>query len=51
MLLLRAVQLGVSLRDLEFLTIGMLNDMYVEAENDKLEWPVMATQEDIDRML
>lgn len=51
MLLLRAVQLGVSLRDLELLTIGMLNDMYVEAENDTLEWPVMATQDDIDRML
>lgn len=51
MLLLRAVQLGVPLSDLELLTIGMLNDMYVEAENDTLEWPEKATQEDIDRML
>lgn len=29
----------------------MLEDMYAEAENDTLDWPVMATQEDMDRML
>jgi len=29
----------------------MLNDMYAEAANDTLDWPEMATQEDIDRML
>jgi len=29
----------------------MLNDMYPDAENDKLDWPTLATQEDIDRML
>lgn len=51
MLLLRAVQLGVPLRDLDLLTVGMLNDMYAEAENDTLDWPEMATQEDMDRML
>lgn len=39
------------LRDLELLTIGALNDMYAEAENDRLDWPVLATQEDIDKML
>lgn len=39
------------LRDLDLLTIGMLNDMYAEAENDTLDWPEMATQEDIDKML
>lgn len=51
MLLLRAVQLGIPIRDLELLTIGMLNDMYAEAENDTLDWPTLATQEDMDRML
>lgn len=51
MLLLRAVQLGVPLRDLELLTIGMLNDMYAVAEDDQLDWPTLATQEDMDRML
>lgn len=29
----------------------MLEDMYAEAENDTLDWPTLATQEDMDRML
>lgn len=49
--MLRAVQLGVPLRDLDLLTIGMLNDMYAEAADDQLDWPTLATQEDMDRML
>lgn len=49
--LLRAVKLGISLRDLDLITIGMLNDMYAEAANDELDWPTLATQEDMDRML
>lgn len=49
--MLRAVQLGVPLRDLELITIGMLNEMYAEAANDTLDWPEIASQEDIDRML
>lgn len=49
LLMLRAVQLGISVRDLDLLTIGMINDMFVEAENDKLDHPVIATQEDMDR--
>lgn len=47
--MLRAVQLGISIRDLDLLTIGMINEMYAEAENDKLDLPVLATQEDMDR--
>lgn len=49
--MLRAVQLGVPLRDLELITIGTLNDMYAELANDQLDWPTLATQEDMDRML
>lgn len=49
--LLRACQLGVSIRDLELLTIGMVNEMYAELGNDSLEYDTLATQEDIDRML
>ena len=30
----RCVQLGLSIRDLDLLTIGMVNDMYVESRND-----------------
>ena len=33
--LLRCVQLGISIRDLDLLTIGMVNDMYAESSNDE----------------
>ncbi len=29
--LLRCVQLGISIRDLDLLTIGLVNDMFVES--------------------
>lgn len=46
---LRAVQLGISIGDLELLTIGMLNDMYAEALNDQDgSYAQLATQEDFD---
>ncbi|WP_164488454.1 hypothetical protein [Lachnoclostridium sp. An76] len=47
--LLRCVQLGLSIRDLDLLTIGMVNDMYVESSNDEHKYAVVATQEDMDR--
>ena len=47
--LLRAVQLGISLSDLDLLTIGMVNDMYTEQLNDEVKYPIKATQEDFDR--
>lgn len=49
--LLRCVQLGISIRDLDLLTIGMVNDMYVESGNDQdadKKYSVLATQEDFD---
>ena len=49
LLLLRCVQLGLSIRDLDLLTIGMVNDMYVESRNDECKYAVVATQEDFDR--
>ena len=33
--LLRCVQLGISIRDLDLLTIGMVNDIYAESGNDE----------------
>ena len=51
LLLLRACQLGIPIRDMELLTIGMINEMYAELANDDLEYPTLATQADIDRML
>ena len=35
--MLRAVQLGVSIRDLELLTAGLLIDMHTEGMNDRAE--------------
>ena len=47
--LLRCVQLGLSIRDLELLTIGMVNDIYVGSRDDEHKYAVVATQEDFDR--
>ena len=41
---------GISIRDLDLLTIGMVNDMFVESRNDEYKgWRQVATQEDFDR--
>lgn len=42
-------RLGLSIRDLDLLTIGMVNDMYVESRNDEHKYAVVATQGDFDR--
>lgn len=47
--LLRCVQLGISIRDLDLLSIGMINDMFVESRNDEEKYTPIATQEDMDR--
>ena len=48
--MLRCAQCGISISDLELLSIGMVNDMFIEMKNDEYEYPVVATQEDIDRL-
>ena len=46
--LLRCVQLGISIRDLDLLTIGMVNDMYAESSNDEYKgYAQIATQKDL----
>lgn len=47
--LLRCVQLGLSMADLDLLSIGLINDMYVESRNDDYNYATLATQEDFDR--
>lgn len=47
--LLRCVQLGLSIRDLDLLTIGMVNDMYAESRNDEYKYTPLATQEDFNQ--
>ena len=34
--LLRCTQIGLSMRDLELLTIGMVNEMFIESRNDEV---------------
>ncbi len=46
--LLRCVQLGLSMADLNLLSIGLVNDMFTERENDKFSYKSLATQEDYD---
>ena len=47
--LLRCIQLGLSMTDLDKLSIGLINDMYVESRNDEYKYDEIATQEDFDR--
>lgn len=37
------------LRDLDLLTIRMVNDMYVESRNDEHKYAVVATPDDFDK--
>lgn len=47
--LLRCVQLGLSLSELDMLTIGIVNDMFTERENDDFKYDTLASQDDYDR--
>ena len=51
LLLLRCVQLGLHISELELLTIGTINDMYTEMQNDENQgsYSTLASQDDIDR--
>ena len=47
--LLRCVQLGISIRDLDLLSIGMVNDIFAESRNDECKYAILATQDDFDK--
>ena len=47
--LLRCTEVGLSMSDLDDLTVGMVNDMFVEKANDNYDWKEIASQEDFDR--
>ena len=47
--LLRCVQLGLSMSDLDLLSIGLINDMYCESRNDECNYAILAMQEDFDK--
>ena len=49
--LLRCVQLGISIADLDLLTIGLVNDMFTERQNDDYPYKELASQHDMDVFL
>ncbi len=46
--LLRCVQKGLSISELDILTIGTVNDMYAEMSNDDWDCAQVATQDQMD---
>lgn len=44
--LLRAVQMGIAVSDLELLTVGMVNEMFSESINDNYNYKEIADQDD-----
>lgn len=47
--LLRCVELGISVADLDLLTIGLVLDMWTEKGNDSVKYQKVAGQEEFDR--
>lgn len=46
--MLRCAELGLSMEDLDSLTMGMVYDMLIESSNDHEKYNYKATQADID---
>ena len=49
LLLLRCVQLGIHISELDLLTIGTVLDMYTELQRDEEPHDQLASQDDMDR--
>ena len=47
--LLRCVELGIAISDLDLLTIGLIIDMWTEKANDGVKYKKIATQQDFDK--
>lgn len=47
--LLRCVEVGISIQDLDLLTIGLVLDMWTEKANDDMKYEQVAQQEDFDK--
>ena len=46
--LLRSVESGISISDLDLLTVGLVIDMWTEKANDGVIYNKIATQDDFD---
>lgn len=47
--MLRCVQLGLSIQELDLLTIGMVEEMMIENQNDSYPYKQLASQSDMDK--
>lgn len=47
--MLRCVQLGLSIQELDLLTIGMVEEMMIENHNDSYPYKQLASQSDMDK--
>ncbi|WP_169439103.1 hypothetical protein [Ligilactobacillus ceti] len=47
--LLRCVELGISINDLDLLTIGIVLDIWTEKANDSVKYKKVASQSDFDK--
>ena len=47
---LRALELGIRKQDLRLYTAGQIFGLLTEKGNDKVEWPRLATQDDINAL-
>lgn len=47
--LLRCLQVGLCMEDLDRLSIGMVLDIFSEKQNDGLKYKQLATQEDFNK--
>lgn len=47
--LLRSVEIGISISDLDLLTVGLVIDMWTEKANDSVKYYKIATQDDFDK--
>ena len=45
----RCVQLGLSIQDLDLLTIGMVAEMMIESQNDSYPYKQLVSQSDMDK--
>jgi len=49
LILLCCLEIGISIWDLDYLTIGMVMDIWTEKTNDSVKYDSLAMQEDFDK--
>ena len=47
--MLRCVEVGIGIADLDLLTIGLILDMWTEKGNDSVTYDFVATQDDFNK--